>query len=957
MHLNKKLKTFTISKILAMPDANEFHLVLMRMLALIFSSATNRSNINQHRAFANFLNNFIPDKKHAEFTALFQEMMHSYESAGRMKKIGSNSVKLIRFCNEINQRFDRATRILLWLRLAELISDRQGEETETDDYLTLAADSLNIESESQQALRQLISDSTTTGKSDIRMQLPGMLSWHDAASGLLLAKFCDRGFLMNDHPIVVNTIAEIKPGMEIADNKGNSISYTMLMRQYCGLHAATIGVELNHVKYSYRNKTVLQPVSLTIEGPAVVALSGRSGSGKSTLLRLMAGTLRPETGVIRIYSEHGDTVKRGYVEQDEAFIAEFTVEEILHERLALLKKAGLVARHIGSEIVSEVAAKTGLTGQLHQKAGSHGQSQLSGGQRKKLAIALQLLTSPEVLLLDEPTSGLSSGDAIEMMTIVKNLAAQGCLVICSLHQPSFELLHQTDYLLQLDTGGFPVYYGETSGAAAYFRNISETADNRALACPACMHYNPADLFNIVEETRLDETGNRTGERKISPQQWYESFKSVHEHGNFSTKKATDKNKKQPCRMVALTLHFFARDVKRMIRKPSSSAAIFVSAAVLFLLIAFVSRGSAGDYNYSTNPNIPAAFLMMMITAVFTGMMVAGNEVCGDRNFRRSEKLISRDMASWVSSKLIRMLLVSVIMAMLMVSILSGMLAIPIGFWRLTLLMIAVFFHGAALGLLLSSVFRQLSTVYFVVPLIIVPQLLLSGLIINFDNFPRCLQSTSFTPPVADLAATRWAFEAIAVDAFVNNTWEKQFYTVHYQKYRAAWYLNHVIPYTELLAKKDRKAAQQLLQNEIKREKFRVNTATDFESQTALLKTVFSRLLHECINSEQTMQEQLAKVYDMNKMKQENHNQQLALLLVNPVPAFTVDNNQMRLVRRFAPVFYLPDNNAGRAHYFAPAKKIGNTYIDTFDFNLLIISVMNLLIIAGLYLINTRKRFS
>lgn len=99
-----------------------------------------------------------------------------------------------------------------------------------------------------------------------------------------------------------------------------------------------------------------------------------------------------------------------------------------------------------------------------------------------------------------------------------------------------------------------------------------------------------------------------------------------------------------------------------------------------------------------------------------------------------------------------------------------------------------------------------------------------------------------------------------------------------------------------------------------------------------------------------MYEQLRKVYDINSLKHNNHNAQLALMLTNPVPAFATDKNEIHIYRHFAPVFYLPENKTGRAHYFAPAKKIGNQYVDTFVFNAIIISLMNLVLVLGLFIV-------
>src|SRR5690606_30671367 len=158
------------------------------------------------------------------------------------------------------------------------------------------------------------------------------------------------------------------------------------------------------------------------------------------------------------------------------------------------------------------------------EVGSPLQKTISGGQRKRLNIALELLREPMVLFVDEPTSGLSSRDSENIMDLLKELALRGKMVFVVIHQPSSDIFKMFDTLVILDVGGFQIYYGNPIEAVLYFRDIMNTANKNQGACPECGNINPEQIFNIIETKIVNEYGRVTNSRKISPGQWYQYFK-------------------------------------------------------------------------------------------------------------------------------------------------------------------------------------------------------------------------------------------------------------------------------------------------------------------------------------------------------------------------------------------------------------------------------------------------
>ncbi len=154
------------------------------------------------------------------------------------------------------------------------------------------------------------------------------------------------------------------------------------------------------------------------------------------------------------------------------------------------------------------------------KVGNPIQKVISGGQRKRLNIALELIREPSVLFIDEPTSGLSSRDSENIMDLLKQLTLKGKLVFVVIHQPSSDIFKMFDRLAILDIGGYPIYYGDPVESVIYFKTLSNQVNSDESECHACGNVNPEQIFNIIESKVVDEFGNPTNHRKISPKEWY-----------------------------------------------------------------------------------------------------------------------------------------------------------------------------------------------------------------------------------------------------------------------------------------------------------------------------------------------------------------------------------------------------------------------------------------------------
>ena len=238
---------------------------------------------------------------------------------------------------------------------------------------------------------------------------------------------------------------------------------------------------------------ILNSVSCYVKPKAMVAVLGSSGAGKTTLLDILAD--RNKSGKLdgKLYMNNEEARKSritlksvsSYVIQEDEYIPSLTVQETLSYAQAMFLR-NPSPDHIG--ILLDALKLTKVKNTIVGNADVRG---ISGGQRRRLSIALGLLSNPSVLLLDEPTSGLDSPNALRCVRSLNQLCQHGLSIVCSIHQPRSSIFHQFDLLLLLHKGT-TVYFGPASSATKYFETH--------LQCSLPPNTNPADFFLDVLET-------------------------------------------------------------------------------------------------------------------------------------------------------------------------------------------------------------------------------------------------------------------------------------------------------------------------------------------------------------------------------------------------------------------------------------------------------------------------
>ena len=331
---------------------------------------------------------------------------------------------------------------------------------------------------------------------------------YDTVTGLLLFTYSGNDkVLLNDVPVLAGAYQVWLQSSVLKGANGRPVYYSSIISTYHQEQDQAQQVEFcgRNVNFRFPNSdNGMHDLSFTLRNGELLAIMGGSGTGKTTLLSLLNGTLTPQEGTITI-NGHSITEPEakaliGFVPQDDLLIEELTVYQNLWFTAKLCFE-GMSAADIDHRVMKTLK-DLDLVAAKDLKVGSAINKYISGGQRKRLNIALELIREPAVLFLDEPTSGLSSSDTEKVINLLKEQTLKGKLIILNIHQPSSDVYKLFDRLWLLDKGGYPVFDGNPIDAVTYFKEAANYADAETSACPTCGNVNPEIVLNIIDETAV-----------------------------------------------------------------------------------------------------------------------------------------------------------------------------------------------------------------------------------------------------------------------------------------------------------------------------------------------------------------------------------------------------------------------------------------------------------------------
>jgi len=782
----------------------------------------------------------------------------------------------------------------------------------------------------------------------------------------------------------------LERGVNIKGQGIEPIYYSKIYKKFVSKYfSEKVVFEGREVEFHFRNSdNGLRKMNFRVDSGNFIGIMGGSGVGKTTMLNLLHGKIEPTSGHIYInghdINSDADEIKGliGYVPQDDMLIEELTVYQNLYLNARLC--FGDFTEVQLKETVDKVLQDLDLYEIKDLQVGDLLNKKVSGGQRKRLNIGLELMREPAVLFVDEPTSGLSSFDSEKVMSLLRKQSLQGRLVFGIIHQPSSDIIKMFDKLWILDKGGYMIYDGDPVEALVYFKTETSQANAAESECPSCGNVETDSILQIVEVKVIDTSGLPGKERQILPAEWYEKYrkKMMPLFDSEPVKSDVPKsNFRIPGKLDQMRT-FIERNLTRKFADKQYMLINLLEAPLLAFILGYISKySSGGTYVFAENKNYPVFVFMSIIVALFLGLTVSAEEIFRDRKILEREKFLNLSRLSYLLSKINFLFTLSAIQTLSFVLVANTILevrGIPFGQW-IVLFSTACF--GNMLGLNISAGMRTAVSIYILIPLILVPQLLLGGAMIKFDELHKSMSRKIYVPVIGDIMATRWAYEAISVEQFRNNKFNKPFFNINMEKSQNDWYASFLLPELKsklnetLAAGKDEDQRLTSIEN-LSKISYHFNDLSakagvapgswmtmmnydGFNKYAADQAKVYIDSIRLIFRAKS--QQLMAKhdsVYNMIvnkigedeflKLRDRTYNENLADIVLNNLNKDKIYDAGNRYIQKADPVFMPPGSTMGRSHFFAPYKLLGNLKVSTLIFNVALIWLMVLAMFLTLY---------
>ncbi len=974
-----------------------------------------------------FLKQQLSQELVEQYIKIFDEFLETHHQAskkkdGSQKRTSLNSVKILKICTQINAELTQKQKVVVLIRLLEFIHSSNEISEQELEFITTVAETFNISKEEFDSCRAFVEckKGDIVDSKDILIvdgnqkntyqlakhiysdSIPSKIIVLSVSSVNMYAFRYDGNTELQLNGQVINNekIYILTEGSSIRSSKVKPIYYSDIISAFLSDKGKSkISFVARNLEYKFKGgKIGLRDINISEESGKLIGIMGGSGAGKSTLLNVLNSNDIPTGGEVLINGINIHTEKNkiegviGHVSQDDLLIEELTVFQNLFYNGKLC--FGNLGDEEISKMVLELLTNLGLYEARDLKVGSPLEKTISGGQRKRLNIALELIREPSVLFVDEPTSGLSSRDSENIMDLLKELALKGKLIFVVIHQPSSEIFKMFDKLMILDVGGYPIYYGNPVDAIIYFKTLVSHVNNNSSECIECGNVNPEQIFNIIESKVLDEYGNITPNRKISPSEWNEHYKKNIEG---KTKQINNSNArpestfKIPNKLKQFAV-FITRDVLAKLTNKQYLLINLLESPVLALILAYLIKFYNTDesntigYKFSENGNMTAYMFMSVVVALFVGLTVSAEEIIRDRKILKRESFLNLSRISYLFSKVSIMFFLSAIQTLSYVLIGNWVLDIrdmTMDYW---MILFSTSCFANMMGLNISASFNSAVTIYILIPFLIIPQLLLSGVIVPFEKLNPDIpfQSQTTVPMTGEVMASRWAFEALAVNQFKNNKYQKQFYKLDKYRSISEYKKAYLIPklsghldnaennYKNPAKLKEVENELNILYNEINKEIkwgiknikcpslnkinikfFNSDIASETRDYFKKINSAYIKISNDAMNKKDEIIKMRSSTPEEKekfiKEQMQYENVSIADLVTNRNDFTKIILKDGNYIQRMDPIFLDPIySDIGRAHFYAPRKKIFGTYYDTYWVNIWVIWSMAIVAAFALY---------
>ena len=990
---------------------NEITLNAIINLFALFSAISESNKKEAVRNFSLYLHQHFGISDDNDYIKLFEELLDLYGIDGQPAIYVNLAQQAYEVSTNIKSRLNRDEQILVFLRFLELVKrgNRWKAEiliealadvfeiskAEVDKFITFIFYPANdqIDSPDFLLINSIENPKQKNCKHIYEKNIDGELIFVRATIGrYYLFIFHGSEYLtVEGNPVISDRFYAFKEGSIIRGPRVSPIYFTDIASGFIDEEESPPFVfSGEEIEFKFKkSNNGLHRFSFAEKSGQLIAIMGGSGVGKSTLLNILNGNIPVQHGKVKInqtdiYEQNKEIQGLiGYVPQDDLLFEDLTVWENLYFNASLCFDQ--LSPDAIEQKVEKVLNELELYSYKDLKVGSPLNKVISGGQRKRLNVALELIREPAILFVDEPTSGLSSTDSEKVILLLKQQARKGKLIVINIHQPSSAIFKLFDKLWILDSGGRPIYAGNPLDAIIYFKREVNHVNAEICECVACGNVNPEQVLEIVETKKIDNSGNFLPQRRFTPEYWYSEYRrhsrGIKEEVKKSPKGLPPVESKNPG--LAKQLRIFAeRNLKIKLADRQYLIINLLEAPVLALIVAYFTRFAEGDkYIFFENKSLISYLFMAIVVVLFMGMSVSAEEIIKDRKILKRESFLNLSRFSYLNSKIIFLVLLSAFQTFSFVfigNLILGIHNMTLAYW-LVLFSVAVFSN--LLGLNVSSAFDSVVAIYILIPLLLIPQILLCGVIVKFDDLQNKDSAIDVVPVAGEVMVSRWAFEALAVKQFEDNKYMAHFFDMDKEMSKAYYRSDLLI--TELRGQIDlvngwtrlnthpEEVSHKLniIRNEIIKldeekvmpefrftmdlvpGRFNNEVAESAKSHLKQLEDYYNKRYNQIKNEKDQLIYRLEKEKGdqfLYNQKMKYHNKSLEVLVLNSDPEEFYHETPSGYVQKVAPIYKDPDLRNGRAHFLASQKNLFGHFIDTYKFNIGIIWLMSTFLYIALY---------
>ena len=1005
---------------------------LMQLFALIVDIDAIQEISEKERAIIrSFLSRQLSSELVEKYMDIFDEHLQLYHqdhivkgSKKGKKRTARTAVRILSICETINEELEQRQKVYVVFQMIEYIAyGIEIRETELD-FLQTVASAFNIDEEEYQDILNFIiyslkdipqKEAVLLINSDEECSVEGVhhISYPNlkgeisflsipSVNTYVMRYHGKEDLFLNGQIIHSGLTYSFEHGSSIRGQNIEAVYHTDVAGTFSTSSISTkITFLARDVEFRFKNSpNGIQDFQLSEQSGKLVGIMGGSGVGKSTLLNVLNGNLKPQKGEILIngYNLYEEKDKLngviGFIPQDDLLLEDLTVEQNLYFN------AKLCLDDYDEEKIQEVVKQVLIDLDLYEirelKVGKPLNKVISGGQRKRVNIGLELIREPSILFVDEPTSGLSSVDSEMVMNLLKEQAFKGKLIIINIHQPSSNLYKMFDRIIFIDKGGYQIYCGNPSEAVVYFKTRSNHANAKEDQCIRCGNVDPDQVLQIIEAKIVNEYGKLSRTRKVSPKEWFEYFRNSNARRTMPEpviEELPENFYSVPGLFKQMKI-FFTRDILSKLTNTQYILISLLEAPLLALIMGYFTKYFSGTienpaaYVFRNNVNLPAFLLMSVIVFLFLGLTISSEEIIKDRKILQRESFLNLSRGSYLKAKILIMFLISAFQSITYVLISNLIFEIYGSGFSYWLVLFSTACFANLLGLNISAGLNSVVTIYILVPLMLIPQILFCGVLVKFDKLHKSLTNYEYVPVIGDLMASRWAYEALTVEQFKKNKYQKIYYDIDKKISNTTYPQAYLIP----KLKDKLNEIQEYRMDNSNPEKVRVNVNilhdellnftqmvpdVSFNTDLYLDPETFNDSVADATTSylneldlifrynstqskrskneiNKTLVQETGGLEAYTNFRNRYDNVRLTELMVNREVLHKVVQKEGKLIRKYQPIYQDPGSRYGRAQLYAPYKMMGGLKIDTLWFNVLVIWVYGFFLYLALYYNLLRK---